>query len=68
MNQVLLQVKHAAWGGIHGRKEATGYGTIYFTEEMLKNHHTDIKGKVITVKWIWSGIIRCCAKSSRNGC
>ena len=45
----LITGKAPAWGGIHGRKEATGYGTIYFTEEMLKNHHTDIKGKVITV-------------------
>jgi len=45
----LITGKAPAWGGIQGRKEATGYGTIYFAEEMLKNHHTDIKGKVITV-------------------
>ena len=45
---VLLQAK-PAWGGIHGRKEATGFGTIYFAEEMLKNHHTNIKGKIITL-------------------
>lgn len=45
----LITGKAPAWGGIHGRKEATGYGTIYFTEEMLKNHHTNIKGKIITV-------------------
>ena len=45
----LITGKAPHWGGIQGRKEATGYGTIYFAEEMLKNHHTDIKGKVITV-------------------
>jgi|TARA_B110000495_G_scaffold93539_1_gene80801 glutamate dehydrogenase (NADP+) len=45
----LITGKAPAWGGIQGRKEATGYGTIYFAEEMLKNHHTDIKGKIITV-------------------
>ena len=37
------------WGGIQGRKEANDYGTIYFAEEMLKNHHTNLKGKLIAV-------------------
>lgn len=45
----LITGKAPAWGGIQGRKEATGFGTIYFTEEMLKNHHTNIKGKILTV-------------------
>jgi len=45
----LITGKAPAWGGIQGRKEATGYGTIYFAEEMLKNHHTNIKGKTLTV-------------------
>lgn len=45
----LITGKAPAWGGIHGRKEATGFGTIYFTEEMLKNHHTNLKGKILTV-------------------
>jgi len=45
----LITGKAPAWGGIQGRKEATGFGTIYFAEEMLKNHHTNIKGKILTV-------------------
>lgn len=45
----LITGKAPHWGGIQGRKEATGYGTIYFAEEMLKNHHTNLKGKLITV-------------------
>jgi len=45
----LITGKSPDWGGIHGRKEATGYGAIYFIEEMLKNHHTNLKGKVLTV-------------------
>lgn len=45
----LITGKDPAWGGIVGRKEATGYGAVYFTEEMLKNHHTNLKGKVIAV-------------------
>lgn len=45
----LITGKAPHWGGILGRKEATGFGTMYFTEEMLKNHHTNLKGKTITV-------------------
>ena len=45
----LITGKAPHWGGIQGRKEATGFGAIYFTEEMLKNHHTDLKGKILTV-------------------
>ena len=45
----LITGKAPHWGGIQGRKEATGYGTIYFAEEMLKNHHTNLKGKLIAV-------------------
>ena len=45
----LITGKAPAWGGIQGRKEATGFGTIYFAEEMLKNHHTNLKGKILTV-------------------
>ena len=49
MNKGLITGKAPAWGGIQGRKEATGFGTIYFAEEMLKNHHTNLKGKILTV-------------------
>jgi len=45
----LITGKAVAWGGINGRKEATGFGTIYFAEEMLKNHRTELKGKSVTV-------------------
>ena len=31
------------------RTEATGYGLVYFTEEMLKCHGNDIAGKTIVV-------------------
>jgi len=39
-----------SYGGSLARKEATGYGLIYFTEEMLKSARNDtIKGKTVIV-------------------
>jgi glutamate dehydrogenase (NADP+) len=36
-------------GGSLGRKEATGYGTVYFVEEMLKEAGLSFKGKKVLV-------------------
>lgn len=32
-----------------GRKEATGYGTVYFVQEMLKDNGQDFSGKTVVV-------------------
>jgi len=37
------------WGGSLIRPEATGYGCVYFAEEMLKSRGESFKGKVCTV-------------------
>jgi len=37
------------WGGSLIRPEATGYGCVYFVEEMLKTRGESIEGKVCTV-------------------
>jgi len=37
------------WGGSLIRPEATGYGCVYFAEEMLKTRGENLKGKVCTV-------------------
>jgi len=37
------------WGGSLIRPEATGYGQVYFAEEMLKTRGMDLKGKICTV-------------------
>jgi len=37
------------WGGSLIRPEATGYGCVYFAEEMLKTRGENFKGKVCTV-------------------
>ncbi len=41
--------KGLEWGGSQIRKEATGYGLMYFVEEMLKNVKDSIKGKRVVV-------------------
>lgn len=45
----VLTGKALNWGGSLIRPEATGYGCVYFAEEMLKTRNEDFKGKVCTV-------------------
>jgi len=41
--------KGLTWGGSVIRPEATGYGAVYFAEEMLKTRKEDLKGKIALV-------------------
>src|SRR6185437_4020461 len=41
--------KGLTWGGSVIRPEATGYGAVYFADEMLKTRKEDLKGKVALV-------------------
>lgn len=45
----VLTGKNLKWGGSLIRPEATGYGAVYFAEEMLKTRDDSVKGKVCTV-------------------
>jgi len=45
----VLTGKGRNWGGSLIRPEATGYGQVYFAEEMLKTRGDSIEGKVCTV-------------------
>lgn len=45
----VLTGKGIEWGGSLIRPEATGYGQVYFAEEMLKTKGDSLKGKVCTV-------------------
>lgn len=45
----VLTGKGLSYGGSLARKEATGYGLLYLTEEMLKCNGKDIKGKTVVV-------------------
>ncbi|SDM28007.1 glutamate dehydrogenase (NADP) [Modicisalibacter muralis] len=45
----ILTGKGLNWGGSLGRKEATGYGAVYFARNMLKARGDDIVGKTCLV-------------------
>lgn len=45
----VLTGKGLKWGGSLIRPEATGYGAVYFAEEMLKTRKETFKGKICTV-------------------
>ena len=45
----VLTGKGLNWGGSLIRPEATGYGCVYFAEEMLNKNNDSIKDKVVTV-------------------
>jgi glutamate dehydrogenase (NADP+) len=45
----VLTGKALKWGGSLIRPEATGYGAVYFAQEMLKTRGDSVKGKVCTV-------------------
>jgi glutamate dehydrogenase (NADP+) len=45
----VLTGKGLNWGGSLIRPEATGYGCVYFVQEMLKTRGESLKGKICTV-------------------
>ena len=45
----VLTGKGLGWGGSLIRPEATGYGAVYFAEEMLKTKNESFDGKIVTI-------------------
>ncbi len=45
----VLTGKGINWGGSLIRPEATGYGAVYFAEEMLKTREESVEGKTVSV-------------------
>ncbi len=45
----VLTGKGRGWGGSLIRPEATGYGCVYFTQEMLKTLNQKVEGKVVAI-------------------
>ncbi|WP_299258778.1 NADP-specific glutamate dehydrogenase [uncultured Aquimarina sp.] len=45
----VLTGKGLSWGGSEIRPEATGYGTVYFAENMLKTKNDSFEGKTVAV-------------------
>ena len=45
----VLTGKGINWSGSRIREEATGYGLVYFVEEMLRTKSNSISGKVVAI-------------------
>ena len=45
----VLTGKGLSWGGSLIRPEATGYGTVYFAQSMLKTRNENIAGKAVVI-------------------
>jgi glutamate dehydrogenase (NADP+) len=63
----VLTGKGIEWGGSLIRPEATGYGCVYFAEEMLKTRGQDLKGKIVTVSGSGNVAQYACEKATQLG-
>ncbi|MEE1250618.1 MAG: NADP-specific glutamate dehydrogenase [Lachnospiraceae bacterium] len=63
----VLTGKGLSYGGSLARTEATGYGLLYMTEELLKCNGSDIKDKVIAVSGAGNVAIYAIQKAQQLG-
>ncbi|MBQ0099487.1 MAG: NADP-specific glutamate dehydrogenase [Firmicutes bacterium] len=63
----ILTGKGLQYGGSLARKEATGFGLCYFTNEMLKANDMDYKGKTVLVSGSGNVAIYACQKATEYG-
>ena len=63
----VLTGKGLTYGGSLARKQATGYGLCYFTEEMLKANGKSFKGQTVVVSGSGNVAIYACEKATELG-
>lgn len=63
----VLTGKGLEYGGSLARKEATGFGLIYFMREMLKANNLELKGKVVTISGSGNVAIYAAQKAKEYG-
>ncbi|MBQ1801855.1 MAG: NADP-specific glutamate dehydrogenase [Lachnobacterium sp.] len=63
----VLTGKGLSYGGSLARTEATGYGLVYITEELLKDHDMDIKDKTVVVSGAGNVAIYAIQKAQQLG-
>lgn len=63
----VLTGKGLSYGGSLARREATGYGLLYLTEEMLKCNGIDIKNKIVAVSGAGNVAIYAIEKAQQLG-
>ncbi len=59
--------KGLGWGGSLARKEATGYGVVFFAQEMLKARGDSLEGKTVVVSGSGNVAIYAIAKATAFG-
>ena len=63
----VLTGKDIVYGGSLARKEATGYGLIFFMHEMLKEHNNTLNGKTVIISGSGNVAIYACEKAAEFG-
>ena len=63
----VLTGKGLTWGGSQARKEATGYGTVYFVKEMLAAHGESFDGRRVVVSGSGNVAIYAIEKAQESG-
>ena len=63
----VLTGKGLNWGGSLVRPEATGYGAVYFAQEMLKTKGMDIEGKTFALSGFGNVCWGACTKIAQLG-
>lgn len=66
-NESVLTGKGISYGGSLARTEATGYGLLYLTEEMLRAAGRDIEGKTVVVSGSGNVAIYAALKAQQLG-
>ncbi|MBQ4483062.1 MAG: NADP-specific glutamate dehydrogenase [Lachnospiraceae bacterium] len=63
----VLTGKGLTYGGSLARTEATGYGLVYITEELMKDHGTSLKDKTVVVSGAGNVAIYAIQKAQQLG-
>jgi glutamate dehydrogenase (NADP+) len=63
----VLTGKGLTWGGARVRKEATGYGLVYFVQEMLEHHDRGLDGRTVCVSGAGNVALAAIAKARQVG-
>ena len=63
----VLTGKGLTYGGSLARKEATGYGLLYLTEELLRTHGDSMEGKTVSISGAGNVAIYACEKATALG-
>lgn len=63
----VLTGKGLEYGGSLARKEATGYGLIYYMREMLKANNKNFEGKIVTISGSGNVAIYAAEKATQYG-